>query len=503
MPEPRVFTVYGMLPEPLGYSLAKFSRSNRAYKDWARDLTSEQSTKFYEDTAFKYGHNSIKDLAHFAIILEGISQVAVYEMWDSLTDGQESSTRYQDWSTRNFFVPKELAGQKIGDDLVQNSNALVDAYNSFVPSIVDYFRQNKHPPADMDKDSVERTYKARSFDVARYLLAMNSYTGLALFANGRTFEKKIKKLASSPRSEDRDLAASMKMAIMTNPPFNPVEEKLRESFKDRPDILKEVLGICGFGKSLSPTLVKYTDSNPFITNTRDDFYEIAKSLLTDNPSNYGERSVELFEDVPSEVDSVTSLLYKNSLLPYGHIKSKVEKLNDGELKDFLDIANKYRSKHDGLSEETESQRLIFDLCIDVGASRDLNRHRNLVNVSQKVSPLLGYDIPCPPNDPEIVNSFKQEYVNKMEQSKKLALEIGNINPHLSVYALPMAFRRRMLLKMDHVELEYIYNDRTSVQGHFSYRNIVYKAYLLFKEKHPLLTEKFRVTDPKIEDFFKR
>jgi thymidylate synthase ThyX len=62
------------------------------------------------------------------------------------------------------------------------------------------------------------------------------------------------------------------------------------------------------------------------------------------------------------------------------------------------------------------------------------------------------------------------------------------------YAIPLAFRKRTLFKMDFAEVTYISELRTGPAGHFSYRNVAYAMYEAVAKKHPALAKYMRVTD---------
>ena len=64
----------------------------------------------------------------------------------------------------------------------------------------------------------------------------------------------------------------------------------------------------------------------------------------------------------------------------------------------------------------------------------------------------------------------------------------------SQYAMPLAFRKRTLFKMDLSEAIYISELRTGVAGHFSYRNVAYAMYEAVARRYPALAKYFRVTD---------
>jgi thymidylate synthase ThyX len=62
------------------------------------------------------------------------------------------------------------------------------------------------------------------------------------------------------------------------------------------------------------------------------------------------------------------------------------------------------------------------------------------------------------------------------------------------YAIPLAFRKRALFKMDFAEAVYISELRTTPAGHVSYRNVAYGMYEAVSRKYPALAKYFRVHD---------
>ena len=62
------------------------------------------------------------------------------------------------------------------------------------------------------------------------------------------------------------------------------------------------------------------------------------------------------------------------------------------------------------------------------------------------------------------------------------------------YAIPLAFRKRTLFKMDFAEAVYISELRTTPAGHASYRNVAYAMYEAVAKKYPALAKYFRVVD---------
>src|SRR6202045_3095832 len=107
-PEPsvEVFAVYGVEPEIQAYAMAKYSRSSLSMKESLKEITLQKAEKFLNTFYFQYGHRSIADLAHIALAIERLSILATIAVVDEQRwDGQERSTRYQDFKKSGYYVP--------------------------------------------------------------------------------------------------------------------------------------------------------------------------------------------------------------------------------------------------------------------------------------------------------------------------------------------------------------------------------------------------------------
>jgi thymidylate synthase ThyX len=78
--------------------------------------------------------------------------------------------------------------------------------------------------------------------------------------------------------------------------------------------------------------------------------------------------------------------------------------------------------------------------------------------------------------------------------EKLAARKTSEAEESSQYAIPLAFRKRALFKMDFAEAAYISELRTTPAGHVSYRNVAYAMYEAVARKYPALAKYFRVHD---------
>src|SRR5215831_3401394 len=102
----EVFAVYGVEPEVEAYAMAKYSRSALSLKESLKEISRQKAEKFLNTFYFQYGHRSIADLAHMGLAIEKLSILAAIVVADEQRwDGQERSTRYQDFRKSGFYSP--------------------------------------------------------------------------------------------------------------------------------------------------------------------------------------------------------------------------------------------------------------------------------------------------------------------------------------------------------------------------------------------------------------
>src|SRR5437016_6659348 len=105
-PQANVFAVHGVDPEVQAYAMAKYSRSALSMKESLKEISEQKAEQFLNTFYFQYGHRSIADLAHIAFAIEKLSILAAIILVDEQRwDGQERSTRYQNFKKSGYYVP--------------------------------------------------------------------------------------------------------------------------------------------------------------------------------------------------------------------------------------------------------------------------------------------------------------------------------------------------------------------------------------------------------------
>jgi len=498
-PSVEVFAVYGVEPEVQAYAMAKYSRSALSMKESLRQISQQKAEKFLNTFYFQYGHRSIADLAHVALAIEKLSILAAIAIADEQRwDGQERSTRYQDFRKSGYFTP-DFGDDETARGLYRETiEGLFAAYEGQSQTVFEYLCRITPKPDEVKQESYERTLRARAFDVTRYLLPLATNTSLGEIVNARTLEMQIAHLLSHSHGEVRRLGELMKRAA-TSPAYNVNQESLQELVEQiravspelgeraQRELLREV--------RVAPTLVKYADPNAYEMETRRELRQIAQELMGSLPVAPAPL-VELLDDEPLEVELAATLIYEHCHYPYRQIRAAVEAAGDAIRREIIDAGLRHRGRHDEMLRGFRAgQEFRFDILMDIGGFRDMHRHRRCVQIGQEFTTRHGYDTPAEVEAAGAGTGYHDAMRRTAEAVETLAARGRGVETEASAqYAIPLAFRKRTLFKMDFAEAVYIAELRTTQAGHPSYRRVAYAMYEAVARKHPALAKYFRVSD---------
>jgi thymidylate synthase ThyX len=493
----EVFAVHGAEPEVQAYAMAKYSRSALSMKESLREISSQKAEKFLNTFYFQYGHRSIADLAHIALAVERLSILAAIALVDEPRwDGQERSTRYQDFKKSGYYRP-EFAEPQAQQLYTKAVEGLFAAYEGLSERMWRHLMAQTPKPEEMKQEAYERTLRARAFDVARYLLPLATITSLGEIVNARTLESQVSHLLSHPHAEVRRLGELLKRAA-TEPAYNVNHEQWRALVEDI-RLLNPSLGGRAAAEFLkpvrvAPTLVKYADPNAYEMETRRDLRQAAAELLQ-GAAIAPARAVELLEDEPLELELAATLLYEHCHYPYRQVREAVESAGEKRRREIIELGMRRRGPHDELLRPfAAGQGLRFDILMDIGGFRDMHRHRRCVQIGQGFTTGHGYDVPEELPGAGEAGAYEQAMRRSAEAVEELARTAGPEAEENSQYAIALGFRKRTLFKMDFAEAVYIAELRTGQAGHMSYRKVAWEMYQEVARKYPALAHYFRVQD---------
>jgi len=507
-----VYAVHGADPEVLAYAMAKYSRSDLSMRESLKEISAQRAEQFLNTFYFQYGHRSIADLAHIAFAVERLSLLAAIVLVDEQRwDGQERSTRYQNFLKSGWYLPdfgSDSGSVRIFADTI---GKLFESYQRTTAGVLEVLRSRVPRPETLKPEVYERTLKARAFDVARYLLPLATNTSLGQIVNARTLETQVSRLLSHPMAEIRDLGLKLREAA-TGAAWNvnaqsaaALVDKLSAIDLDNSSALAaEAANLLTREVQTAPTLVKYAQPNNYLLQSQADLTQAAAEILA-NQRIAEAPLVDLVERTESlEVELAATLLYSASHHPYRQIRDLVADFPESRVTEIIELGLRHRGRHDeALRAFHAGAALRFDILMDIGGFRDMHRHRRCTQIIQPFTALHGYETPTNGDleaDVDLLAdaNLLDDYRNAIDQAHRGSAEIAASGApeaaQSALYLLPLATKIRSLFKMDLAEAQYITELRSGPAGHFSYRRVAWEMFLALERQHPTLAKHIRVTD---------
>lgn len=478
--------------------MAKYSRSSLSMRESLRQISSERAEQFLNTFYFQYGHRSIADLAHLAFAIERLSLLAAIVLVDEQRwDGQERSTRYQNFRKSGWYLPA-FGEDKVAEECYKTSvEASFAAYHQISEGMLAVYKERVACPAEMAADAYERTLRARAFDVARALLPLATNTSLGQIVNARTLETQISRLLSNPVAEVCDLGERLRAAASA-PAWDvhaADRERLMRRMKDSdPELAHEYEDFLLRAVRPAPTLVKYAAANDYQQQSRRELQQVVQELMGETPVAKAPL-VDLVEPGESLMaELATTLLYAQSHYPYRQLRDAVVGMGEQRAAEIVEVGMRHRGRHDELLREfSAGQALRFDILMDIGGFRDMHRHRRCTQIIQSFTAQHGFDTPEELAGTALAPVFAEALRAAHFAYEELAASPEPQTRATAAYVLPLATRCRALFKMDFAEALYISELRSAPQGHIGYRRVAWEMYRAVERAQPALARYFRVT----------
>ncbi|HXP83545.1 MAG TPA: FAD-dependent thymidylate synthase [Bryobacteraceae bacterium] len=472
---PRVIMVAPMPPEKTAFALARYSRSPDSIRDSVEWVRTHDSAKFLESFYFQYGHASIADLGHVVLCFEGVSELAATEIEDEqLWDGQARSSRYQDFSRSGWITPPEIG---VDDEPLYAAAAqrLLSAYHQIHARMCAFLNDRLPRPEDMKPEAYQRNIAARAFDVARYTLFLGIPTGVGQATSIRTLERQVRRMRASEFAEVRDLADEVAEACAAPPQC--------------------VLDADALVEPVAPTLARHLDADAHATQARENLAQWARQNLS-AASGQVPDAVDLLRLDDTHAEIAATLLYPVTDRPFRELYEMARGWSAPRRNEVIDVALGSRTHRDELLRGFRGGPYAYDIVMDIGAYRDLHRHRRCQQYRQTYTNALGYETPDAIARAGLTDIYDAVMRETMTDFSRLAQPGAQ-------YLLPFAARSRFLFKMDFAEAEYIARLRSGVKGHFSYRKIAWEMKCKMEALEPELGRLMEATPPWVEDPLKR
>lgn len=481
--------------ETMRQELISFVDYLHKHGGWEKVVNSRRARDFFKKWLAAYGDDSIAQMAGAHLFFENISIVATKVLEDFRIGlaPLEKSTRYVLFDQKVdgrwlYFVEPDLAKSNYARQYLQAMNMLFRRYSDLIEPLSRYLSKRFLQEKDQTDRAYRETIKAKTCDVLRSFLPAATVTNVGFFGVGQSFEYMLTKCFANPLWEVRQLAKAAQKEL----------NQVIPSLVDRASSPRGRI----YQRYVSSTEKRLDKTSNKILFELDENSQNKTSRLADARSKNNDiKQVDLVEwDVDAEDKIVASILYKYANVGYQEIKDAVSKMTPAQKASIIQkaIAGRKVRQH-RLIRAFENTYYKFDIVINLGAYRDLHRHRMLTQERQRFTTELGFDVPS-----DLKNAkLEKAYIDAAEAIGRFYRKLKKNYPDQAQYVVMMGHRTRWYQWENLRQLAWEAELRTGPQGHPDYRKIEQEKVKLVKKVHPVLTAALKFVDFKDYDLARR
>ncbi|MGA7227709.1 MAG: FAD-dependent thymidylate synthase [Acidimicrobiia bacterium] len=434
-------------------------------------IATKKAEQLYKRIFFEYGDDSVAQLGGAHLACEQASNLLTKVLeWGRLAAYLEQSTRYIRYDARlggryRYHVPSEITDSRLSRRYIEHMDRLFDTYSEMVSVMTGRF-EALYPHDEADPMGVwKATIRAKACDTVRGMLPVSTISNVGIYATGQAYEMALVRMQASPLNEVRAYGAMMLLEL----------RKVIPSFLTRVDL--EERGIRW---------------SSYLETTRDKLEEEAKDL---GPPSATGASVTMTDwDPDAEIKVAAAALYAVSELSDRELLERVRGMSDAQRADLIHtmIGERANRRHKpGRAMERTTYR--FDVTCDIGAFRDLQRHRMMTLEWQRYGTRLGYDVPAALGDEGLGPAWRQA----MDDSAVLYEEVRDeLGPDVAQYLVPFAYNVRFVMEMNPREAFHLIELRSQAAGHPSYRSVAHQMHRSIRDVagHGLIADAMSFVD---------
>ena len=425
-------------------------------------LNNQRAQAFYVKWLSQYGDDSIAQMTGTHVAFWGISQVAMKYLEDQRIGLEpiEKSTRYVSFAKKIggnylYYTPKpDLEALGLLNEYRAAMDNLFETYAALVEELKVWLKANY--------EEKEGVLEKKAFDTLRGMLPMATLGQVAFRGNAQALEYAVNRMAAHELGEFRWIAETLK----------------GELNKEIPSLLLRLQD------EKSKQYQEYLGHRLQVTR---DFVKASHSdLAWDDETPTTGPIVKLVEyDANAEEKVLAGILYAASHADWEKCFIKAKKLSAEEKEKLLGAYMYGRTaRWHKVGRAFENSYVRFDILMDIGAYRDLHRHRMMTQERQLFSVRHGYDVPQ-----ELVwAGLDKRYKEALESIVPLFEKLEAHSPELAQYVVPLAYRVRFQQYQNLRQFFWEAELRTGPQGHPNYRFIEQEKFRLLKDKLPLISK---------------
>jgi flavin-dependent thymidylate synthase len=426
-----------LTPEVLSAAYARISRDPRSITEIRKDARDEveRARKSNSTIIFKMGHHSVAEHAVFNLDVIGVSRYIVEELEKfRLCSYTEKSQRYITLD-KDYVIPGEIRESEFEDMYVDMINQQNKAYFTLFEQLKEHvFKKNSDLAENPKKHNLLEGWAKED---ARYVTALATESQVGVTINARNLELLLRRFASHPLSEVRELGRAL-------------YEKVVE---------------------VAPSIVIFHEANDRDKYTYPKLQELANEYIKESSDHEYTNTlqevqlVEFTED--ADILVAASLLHTSSDFTYEQCKSLVRNMTDEELGNIFKTAWQNLQLYDSQLREFEYVNLTYNIVLSSACFGQLKRHRMSTITAQPYNPNQGNTVPEAIKEIGMQDYFQEILDKTNEVYDTLKKEI----PLAAPYILTNSHRKRVLMRINARELYHISRLREDSHAQWDIQNI--------------------------------
>lgn len=431
-----------------------------------------RARSFFVKWLAQYGDDSIAQMAGMHLMFERLTLIAIKHLEDQRIGLApiEKSTRYMNYGNKEdgkylYYRDPDIARLGFMEEYEAAMDCLFDTYRDLLPKLIAWLTEHfpEEKPGVIEK---------KAFDTLRGLLPASTYSQVAFFGNGQSFEYAVSRSAQHHLGEVRWAGEKLCDEL----------SKLAPSFFRRIKDEERREATAQYQSYLSG---KKDRMKPFVESH---FSKGEGSQLTRVP----EHQVRLIEyDPQGQEKAIAGMLYDavGNHKSWDEVLRHVSGMKTEEKKRIITEYLSGRSaRWQKVGRAFENTYVRFEIVMDIGAWRDLHRHRMLTQQRQDFTCAHGYEIPREVEDSGLASSYSQA----LERAGRTYDRIAEHDPILAQYAVPLAYRVRFQNWENLRECFWETELRSIPEGHPNYRHVAQQKFRLLENVYPLIAEHMMV-----------
>ncbi len=431
-----------------------------------------KAREFYLKWLAEYGDDSIAQMSGTHLVYSSLSQLTI-KHFENQRIGLapiEKSTRYVDFSRKInghylYFTPPEIEKFSLKEEYEKVMDDLFETYIFLYQKYFEYLKQ-KYP------EEKEIVLKTKVFDTVRAILPASTLGQVAFFGNGQAFE------------------------YLINRSLNHKLEEIKWAGKRAWEELKKV--IPSFLRRIEEE--KAREYREYLSHRSEKINQFLKEINWQKEEIKINEKVKLIEyDQEGEDKIIASLIYPELKEPWEKIFEKVKRLSLKEKEMILEKIFKERKyRFYKVPRAFENVYLRFEILLNLGAWRDLQRHRMQTQFHQKWNIFNGFDVP---SELEEIG-LEKIFIEKIKNLESLFEKVYQIDEDVAQYLCVFAHRIRFIQYQNLRQFFWETELRTTPQGHPDYRKIEQEKAKMIQKIYPLIG-KYLLVDFQDYEFARR